>query len=305
MTALLLDGNNLLIRATHAMARHPLTADGVPTGPLLVFVNGLARVVAEEAPQRLAVAWDGGHAARSARCADYKAARRPVPDQELRDTSFELAQRFLTLADVPQLRIPGLEADDLIAAWWRELTLEHADRVVIASNDHDFTQLLGPNPHGVPTDQIRWSSAHTPTDRWGAQRVQDELGYAPSCWPLLTALAGDPGDGVRGVPGVGPVKARRLLEAHRWDWPAVLDALGEHRAQAVLDLANVDLRGGGLLLPPPRRIALTCPGHPRFEALLNFLDTYQLASVKHRLLDNSLWFGADDEADPPGQPLCP
>jgi 5'-3' exonuclease len=287
---MLVDGNNLLIRGLRATERSGMaTSDGIPTGALLVFVNSLAHHIQAERPHAVVVCWDGGRSRyRTEVYPQYKEAR---PAREGRDDPeghFGLAKRFLSLANIHHVERDGYEADDLIAAYWKRTSSR--DNVVILSSDHDLLQLVG-----YRTVQVKVSSK-PPDDRWDHDRVVAEKGCAPKYLPYVMALTGDPGDGVPGLPGIGPKKAVKLLARHDWSWLRLLDN-GELDAQqrevVQLALRLVDLRDGpgptGLTLVDPAVLSPTAPGDAMFEELLAFLRRYELASVERRLLDGTLW----------------
>lgn len=302
MTSLLVDGNNLLMRAIFATQHSGMNADGVPTGPLAVFINTLTKHIREERPTKIGVAWDGGKSTERLKLhAEYKGNRIAAPDADVKQSSFALAKEFLALATIYQTELPGHEADDVIAAWWAHDVSERPPNrgIRILSSDKDFVQLLGPNKVGVPTELIRLSSADTPTDRWTAQRLRDEHGYGPEMWPLVTALTGDKSDNVIGVPRVGPKTAVKLLSAYGWDLESALgDAkLAEHADRVRTNLRLVNLREPRLELPPPPRLRPTCPGDMLHPELLAFFERYRLQSARQRYLGGSLW------AERPGDAL--
>jgi 5'-3' exonuclease len=293
-TAMIVDGQNVLMRSIFAARGTMMSSGGVATGPLLICINSLAKHVREEQPSRLVVAWDGGtSAARRARLPSYKAHRKAVPEDEkiFRDSASALVRRFLALAGLYQIQVTGVEADDLIAGAWANLIPEQADKIVILSSDKDFLQMVGPNPRGIETELVRLSSAGTATDRWDENRVFDELGYAPWNWPLVTALTGDTSDGVPGLRGVGPKKAVKLLEAAEWDMNAV-PLTPEQREIVAACFEVVDLRSvqPPVSVPPFRA---TRPGDMLFDSLLEFLAALEMDSVRDRLRDGSLWLSRD------------
>lgn len=294
MTALLVDGNNVLMRAVHAMQRPGqarLSSDsGVPTGPLLAFINSLSKHVREEQPDKVVVAWDGGKSAhRVALDPDYKGQRTPAPEfEEYKEGAFALAKEFLSLANVHHVEVRGYEADDVIAYYWR-YNRPLDEKVVILSSDKDFLQLLG---DGI--EQVRLGSYDTPTDRWTRQRVLDEMGCDPRYLADAMALAGDTSDNIPGVPRFGMRTAVKTLARNKWDLDIALnfeERLQDHRERVSLNRQLVDLREGhqGLTLDPLPPFQPTGPGNLAFAPLLSFLTRYQLESVKARLYNNSLW----------------
>jgi 5'-3' exonuclease len=288
LTVLLVDGNNLAMRAIHAMAKSPLSADGVRTGPVLVFINALSKHVRDEQPDRVVVCWDSGPSLfRRALYADYKANRTvPSPSiDESKRTSFALIKEFLALANVHQVERPGFEADDLVA--WYVANRCAGDEIVILSSDKDFLQLLGPE-----VQQVRLSSGGAPTDRWTVQRVREEFGCEPQHLVLAMALAGDKIDGVPGVPRFGMKTALKQLAQYGWSLDAIdHPAVQEHREQIEIALRLVDLRtpASGLTLTALPPFDPTRLDSALFGALVSFLVRYQMETVKGRMYAGELW----------------
>lgn len=307
MTTMLIDGNNMLMRAIFAAQRSAaMSADGVVTGPLVIFVNSLAKHISMSRPDKVAVAWDGGRSQERIRLsADYKSNRVGAPEgeDEVRQSTFQLAKQFLTLANVYHLQLSGREADDLIASWW---ALENPGRnsmIEIVSSDKDFLQLVGTNPHGVPVEQTRLSSADVPTDRWDAHRVLRDLDCTPENWASVTALMGDKSDNVIGVPGIGPKKAVKLLKAHEWDLERAAATLPEHAERIKINYQLVNLRQPALRLASIPSFQPTRQGNTLYEGLLRFLDQYKMATIRDRLGSQRLWRTVADRH--PGQQFSP
>lgn len=309
MTTLLVDGNNLVMRAQFAMRRSGLSAHGVLTGPTMVTINGLGRLVAEVKPARALVVFDGGASAwRRAIDPEYKAHRSRITpeEQQNRESTFMLVREFLKLIRMEVRKEADTEADDLIAGAWAALKLDEDDKIVIASSDKDFLQLLGPNPNGVETEQIRFSSADTKTDWWTRARFLEEHGWDPQNWPLVTALTGDTVDGVAGVPGIGPKRAVKLLGDAGWDLAKAQVEVGRTKPGAVaripVDLQLVDLRS------TPYRVRTT-PWRPPTEQdagwdqLLAYLERYELQDIRTKLLSGALWRPSGAQRALPGRPL--
>jgi 5'-3' exonuclease len=301
--ALLVDGNNLAVRAIHAARHSHMSAAGINTGPLKIFIDSFARLVRDYRPHRIAVAWDsGGSDLRTALLPQYKGNRHTAPDiRNLQNDIFPLLQEFLDHLGITQVAEAGHEADDIIASWWQGITRDEADVIVIASSDKDFLQLVGPNPDGVTTKLVRLSSADTPTDEWTAERMVAELGYSPAQWPLLAALSGDVADNVPGIPGIGFKRAQKLLERHGWN---LVTALREEypaeliRVQDNLLVVNLREVPEDLTVPPP---GLFHPNRTVEPILIQFLDLYELTSVKERLMAGTMWIGSTRRVGRPFQ----
>lgn len=296
MKTLLLDANNLAMRSLHAMQRSGLSSSGVSTGPLLAFINGMCSHLRDEQPDRVAVCWDGGRSLRRLAVSDiYKAHRATMSDefQETKSGVFGLAKEFLAASGIQSYEVSGVEADDLIAHFWRNRLRQECYpeeyQTVIVSSDKDFLQLLEP---GV--EQVRLSSANTPTDRWDTDRVEREYGCQPWALRYALAMAGDVADNVIGAPRVGVKTAVKVLARNDWDFEAALadPKIAEHADRIRENLVLVDLRASyeTLALPDePPLFRPTEPGSAAYMDLLSFLDRYQMESVKHRLMLGGLW----------------
>jgi DNA polymerase-1 len=305
---LLVDGNNLAMRSVHAGYGAPLSSGNTPTAALMIFANSLCKIIAEERPTHVGVAWDGKSKYRLGLLPTYKANRksRLAPDVDTgqeKDDAFLLMWAFLDAARIPSYRHPDYEADDLIATWWADIMdgWVHQYRVVdgiprgeteimIASGDKDFLQMAGPNPQGVPTVIRRFGPAGDKPDIWDAQRVLDELGFEPRCWPLVTALTGDVSDNVIGVPQIGPKRAVKLLARHDWDLDAALEEIPEHRELVLRNLLLVDLREVPLAkLNLPEALNLPLYATEQGADLAKFFATYQLAGLAAKYERGQLW----------------
>lgn len=315
MKTLLVDGNNLLARSDHAAkaSRADMSANGVNTAALVIFINLLSKYVRMVAPTHVAVFWDAGHAFRDEAYPAYKAARKKPVDPSGDTIPFALAKEFLTWAGVPHKAHTGYEADDLIAATARQCPGD----TVILSGDKDLLQLV--HDGSFAQGNCKVTQIRVPDDEpWTEDRVEEKFGVRPQHLPCYLALVGDASDGVPGVKGIGPKKACALLEKAGWDWGATLDLLGPEKGlDAVLMRSLVDLR----YYEYPRTFWYAHAGTPEFRptergdlgwaGLMDFCEKYQLNSVIQRLQDGSLWYGEeaikpstdglfDDDGDTPG-----
>jgi DNA polymerase-1 len=211
---ILVDGSGYLYRAFHALP--PLTnSRGEPTGAVLGVLNMLNKMIKEEAPDRIAVVFDApGRTFRDDLFDQYKAHRTPMPDdlraqvQPLHDT--------VAAMGVPLLRVPGVEADDVIGT----LAKQAADagfKVLISTGDKDMAQLVGPNVELLNT------MSNTRLDRVG---VKAKFDVFPEQIVDYLALVGDTSDNIPGVTSVGPKTAAKWLNQYQ-----NLDALIGHAAE--------------------------------------------------------------------------
>jgi DNA polymerase I len=200
---ILVDGSGYLYRAFHALP--PLTnSRGEPTGAVLGVLNMLNKMIKEEAPDRIAVVFDApGRTFRDDLFDQYKAQRAPMPD----DLRSQVQPLYDTVAamGVPLLRVPGVEADDVIGT----LATQGADagfKVLISTGDKDMAQLVGPNVELLNT------MSNTRLDRIG---VKAKFDVFPEQIVDYLALVGDTSDNIPGVTGVGPKTAAKWLNQYQ------------------------------------------------------------------------------------------
>ena len=213
---ILIDGSSYLYRAFHALP--PLTnAQGEPTGALFGVVNML-RATLKAKPDYLAFVSDAsGPTFRDALYDQYKANRPPMPD-DLR-AQVEPMLAIVGALGFPILRVPGVEADDVIgtlAVRAQALGIE----VEISTGDKDMAQLVNPQVTLVNT------MSNTVMDGAG---VMEKFGVQPEQIIDFLALTGDTVDNVPGVPKCGPKTAAKWLAEY-----ATLDGV----------IANADKIGG-------------------------------------------------------------
>jgi DNA polymerase-1 len=198
---LLVDGHAYAYRAFHAI-RSLNSPVGQPTNAIFGFVKTISRLRAGLQPTHCAVVWDGGLAAeRVALLPGYKATRPPMPSALASQLDEIVA--WVEASGVVSLCRDGVEADDWIAT----LAIKAAGtgaKVVIASSDKDFMQLVSPSVGLV-------NPAEKHCRRWTAAEVQEKTGVLPEQVVDWLSMVGDSVDDIPGVPGVGPKTAAALL----------------------------------------------------------------------------------------------
>jgi DNA polymerase-1 len=197
----LIDGSSYLYRAFHALP--PLTApDGSPTGALFGIVNML-RATLKENPDYTAFVVDAsGPTFRDEMYPAYKATRSAMPD-DLR-AQIEPMMQIVEALGFPILRVPGVEADDVIGT----LALQAAALgipVTISTGDKDFAQLVRP---GITLTNTMTGSV---LDDAG---VIAKFGVRPDQIVDYLALMGDTVDNIPGVDKCGPKTAAKWLADH-------------------------------------------------------------------------------------------
>ena len=201
----LLDGHSLSYRAFFALPPTLATSTGQVTNAVYGFTSMLIKLLAEEHPDYLLVAFDKGKpTARLEMYADYKAGRAETPD-EFRQ-QLPLILEVLETLRVPIVSIDETEADDVIATLATQ-AVESGLEAVVVTADRDFFQLVRPgirvmfNRKGI--SDIVWYDEHA---------VQERFGLPPAKYLDYVALKGDPSDNIPGIPGVGEKTASRLIQ---------------------------------------------------------------------------------------------
>jgi DNA polymerase-1 len=199
---ILIDGSSYLYRAFHALP--PLTnAHGEPTGALFGVVNML-RATLNAKPEYLAFVSDApGPTFRDAMYDQYKANRPSMPD-DLR-AQVEPMLAIVGALGFPILRVPGVEADDVIGTLAMQAHALGID-VLVSTGDKDMAQLVGPHITLVNT------MSNTVMD---ADGVMEKFGVRPEQIIDFLALTGDAIDNVPGVPKCGPKTAAKWLAEYR------------------------------------------------------------------------------------------
>ncbi|MCI0633723.1 MAG: DNA polymerase I [Actinobacteria bacterium] len=201
----LLDGHSLSYRAFFALPTTLATTSGQVTNAVYGFTSMLIKLLSEERPDLIAVAFDvGAPTVRLEKYAEYKAGRPEAPD-EFRQQLGLIVEVLETLR-IPVIGIEGHEADDAIATLAVEAS-DHGIETVIVTADRDFFQLVRPditvmfNVRGI--SDIRTYDVAAVTERFG---------LPPEKYLDYVALKGDPSDNIPGVPGVGEKTATKLVQ---------------------------------------------------------------------------------------------
>jgi DNA polymerase-1 len=217
----LIDGHALAYRTYYAitagMSDRMQTRSGEPTAGIFGFANVLMRLLEQEKPEYLAVAFDTGKTFRNELFPEYKATRAKMPD-DLRP-QIERIRQMIDAFHLPRLEKEGVEADDVLGTIARQ-AVNQGLGVKIITGDRDLLQLVD--------DRITVSlsgSKLSDSRNYTAADVREYLGVEPSQVVDYKALVGDTSDNIPGVTGVGPKTAVTLLEKYK-----TLDGVYEHLA---------------------------------------------------------------------------
>ncbi|RCX32786.1 DNA polymerase I [Thioalbus denitrificans] len=276
----LVDGSSYLYRAFHALPA--LTnSRGEPTGAVYGVVNMLRRLLADYAPERMAVVFDArGKTFRDELFAEYKANRPPMPDELA--SQVEPLHAIVRALGLPLLVEPGVEADDVIGTLAARAAAA-GQPVVISTGDKDMAQLV--NDHVTLVNTM----SNTVLDRAG---VEEKFGVPPERIIDFLALVGDTSDNIPGVPKVGPKTAVKWLTEY-----GSLDGIVEHAAE-IKGKAGENLCASLERLPLSRRLAtirvdLELPedpealrlGEPDRETLIEWFRRMEFKSWLAELLE--------------------
>lgn len=198
----LVDGSNYLYRAFYAIPA--LTnSKGFPTNAIYGFTNMLLKLLRDIKPDYIVVAFDvKGPTTRHEEFTDYKATRKPMPDDLSPQIPFikDIIRGF----SISVIEKQGTEADDIIGVL-SERASKKGWRAVIVSGDKDLMQLVNENVTMVDTMKDK---------TYDIAAVKERFGVAPDKVVEILGLIGDTSDNIPGVPGVGPKTAQRLIEEY-------------------------------------------------------------------------------------------
>lgn len=202
-TLLLVDAYSLIYRAFYAI-RNLTGPHGEPVNAIYGFTKMLRKLLVDHKPTHVAVVFDlGAPQKRLAVLPSYKAQRPPTPPDL--DAQLPMIRNVLAAMHVPIVEIDGEEADDIIATLANQAARQNM-RVLIASNDKDFAQIVGSSiqllrPDGKETVIVDEAA------------VEARYGVKPEQIVDLLSLTGDAVDNIPGVPGVGEKTATELLRS--------------------------------------------------------------------------------------------
>ena len=205
MKLLAIDGNSIINRAFYGI-RLLSNKDGQYTNAIYGFINILFKLIDEQAPDGVAVAFDlKAPTFRHKMYAEYKAGRKPMPE-ELKG-QFPIIKEWLKLAGYGVIECEGFEADDILGtlAYTAE---QNEHECVIATGDRDSLQLVSDNTHVLLT--VTRMGQNEITD-YTPEKLYEKYGLTPAGMIELKALMGDSSDNIPGVPGIGEKTASDLM----------------------------------------------------------------------------------------------
>ncbi|MGH8277350.1 MAG: 5'-3' exonuclease, partial [Steroidobacteraceae bacterium] len=198
----LVDGSSYVYRAFHALP--PLSnSRGEPTGAVLGVLNMLLKFLKDYRPERIGVVFDApGKTFRDEIFAQYKAHRPAMPDELRAQVGPLLA--IIQAQGLPLLRVPGVEADDVIGTLARRAA-QAGRKVLISTGDKDMAQLVDGSITLINT------MTNAVLDRDG---VKLKFDVYPEQIVDYLALVGDSSDNIPGIDKVGPKTGAKLLQQY-------------------------------------------------------------------------------------------
>ena len=205
----LIDGHSIMFRAFYGMPLAMTAPDGTHTNAVYGFLAILRKVLEEEKPEYLAVAFDRSEPTfRHEKYPEYKGTRQAAPPEF--HEQMPVIRRLLDCMEIPNISIAGWEADDILGTLSRR-SEERGLKVSLVSGDRDLLQ--------IATDRTeiiipKTKGGQTTYERYFAKDVAETVGVTPSEFIDMKALMGDSSDNIPGLPGVGPKTALAIIEKY-------------------------------------------------------------------------------------------
>ena len=203
----LIDGHSILFRAFYGMPLAMTAPDGTHTNAVYGFLTILHKVVEEEKPEYLAVAFDlAAPTFRHKLYPDYKGTRQKAPEEF--HEQVPVMKQLLADMEIPVLTAEGWEADDILGTLARDAE-GRGISVSLISGDRDLLQIASA---GTEIVIPKTRGGKTTYERYTPEDVKKAYGVTPEGFIEMKALMGDTSDNVPGLPGVGPKTAQKIME---------------------------------------------------------------------------------------------
>ncbi len=206
--AILVDGNNLLFRSYYATAytgNLMKNSKGLPTNGLFGFVNMINKIISEEKPEYMMIAFDKGHNFRQDLYENYKDGRIATPD-DLK-IQFPIAKELCELMGIKYIELDNYEADDIIGTFAKMADEDKNYNATIISSDKDLLQLISDEVDVKLLKQKDYIMMNKKT-------FFETYGLEPIKMIDIKSLMGDPSDNIPGVKGIGEKTALSLLQKY-------------------------------------------------------------------------------------------
>ncbi|MBR3116762.1 MAG: DNA polymerase I [Bacilli bacterium] len=205
---ILVDGNNLLFRSYYATAYSGnlmKNSKGFPTNALFGLTNMLNKIIKEENPEYMLVAFDKGKTFRHEKYKEYKAGRIKTPDDLV--VQFKPSRELTRALGIKCFEIDNYEADDIIGTYSKLIDEDPDYEGIIVSSDKDLLQLISPK---VKVKLLK-TKDYIMMDE---DEFKKTYGLEPIKMIDLKGLMGDASDNIPGVKGIGEKTAIKLLQEY-------------------------------------------------------------------------------------------
>ena len=205
---IMIDGNNLLFRSYYATAysgNFMKNSKNFPTNAIYGLVNMINKILDEEKPNYVIVAFDRGKTFRHEKYTDYKGGRIETPDELKKQ--FPVAKEVISAMGLKWYDIDNYEADDIIGTFSTYCDNENIKGTIISS-DKDLLQLINED---VDVKLLKSGDSI----RYNEETFESDYGIKPINIIDLKALMGDSSDNIPGVKGIGEKGALKLLQEYK------------------------------------------------------------------------------------------
>ncbi len=205
----LIDGHSILNRAFYGLP-DMTTSKGEHTNAVLGFLSIMFKILEEEKPDYLTVAFDTHHPTfRHEMFKEYKGTRKGMPDEL--HAQVPVIKEVLKAMKITVIEKPGIEADDILGTLATKAEAA-GDRVSVISGDRDLLQLAS---EMIKIRIPKTKRTGTEIEDYLAVDVYNTYHVTPKQFIDLKGLMGDSSDNIPGVPGIGEKTAGKLIEAYQ------------------------------------------------------------------------------------------
>lgn len=243
----LIDGHSILNRAFYGLP-DLTTSQGEHTNAVLGFLNILFKILEEEKPDYLTVAFDTNHPTfRHDLFTEYKGTRKGMPD-ELR-AQVPVLKEVLTAMNITIIEKPGFEADDILGTLAVK-SEQMGNQVSLVSGDRDLLQLAGKK---IKIRIPKTKRTGTEIEDYLEEDVKEKYNVTPKEFIDMKGLMGDPSDNIPGVPGIGEKTASKLIQTYH-----SIENIYEHIDEMTQGKATNALRENKELALLSKKLATIC-----------------------------------------------
>lgn len=206
---LVVDGNSIMNRAFYGLSgKNMLTnKEGIPTNAVYGFLNILFKIIAEDNPTHIAVAFDlKAPTFRHKMYEGYKANRKGMPDELA--AQMPIIKNVLDAMNIKRVEIEGYEADDILGTLAKK-SKEHNIQTILFTGDRDSFQLI---EDGIVVKLPSTKGGKTETEVYDSEKIFEKYGVNPIQLIEVKSLMGDASDNIPGVKGIGEKTALKYIQ---------------------------------------------------------------------------------------------